>query len=465
MNVLELIAPEAPTGGLAISDTHVHIALSHSGRSKKEELIVIEEALPSGVVVDGVVADPDALVTTLKHALLKTRGTSYYIVSIPPHRVFAKVFTFPLSVALDRLPEAVELALGFQLPFPIAEANVDWHQLPQTEVNRVYVVATPKSVIASYERVLAQAGVRAVAIEPHTMSAARSHTGAPVLTLMPYATSVVATIFEEGFASFARTLPLSRFVSTETQEREIGHIQDFYAIETGTRPVLSPWSEVSLPQTLAPMLSPTVDRSASAIPLGALVRARMHRSDDNLVSLLPVGTEEAYAFQKAIAFSGFLRDVTIGIALFFMVAYGALFFIVLHLRDQTAQTLSVRTISPASAQIVEQEVEAHTLNDLLATSATVMSESPHWSTFIEELRASVPQSITLTNIIIESPDQPIRLSGIATTRAALTEFRQILSDRGDLTEIELPLTHLEVRSAIPFSLTFKLADPSRLTTY
>lgn len=462
MNVMDLIAPEAPIGGLMVSDTSVRAALRNPRRAKRgaPPLVLAEEAIPPGTIIEGALKDPAALTNALRRLLARTHGVSYFIVSIPPHGIYTKTLSFPRAVSGERLIEAVDLALGFQLPFSKEDAYVDYHLLPPSDMSRVFVATAAKSAIDAYQAALGAAGVRAVAIEPHTMSVARSHEGELALARMPYADSVVAVLLERGSVVLSRSLPMEHCKNDTNLEGEIARIEAYATVEYGTAPRPLSSKDMPIPASLRPHIGGETE--PWVIALGALERALLPRSGDTLASLLPVGTEEAYAFQKAIAFSGFLRDMTAGIALFFIAAYAGTFAGLLMLRAQTAETLSTRAVSPASAELVAEEGRARAFNALLSTTATIASESPIWSDFFESLRASVIEGITITSISIEAPERPIRIAGIAATRAALNAFKDALDARGDLAEATLPLTNLELRADIPFTVTVILADPGAL---
>lgn len=209
----------------------------------------------------------------------------------------------------------------------------------------------------------------------------------------------------------------------------------------------------------------TPERGHEWLPaLGALKRGQMAREKDTIISLLPVGTEEAYQFQKATAFSDFARNLAIGVALFFVLAYAGTFVFMLSLKTHYAETLSTLAVSPASSEVVAQEARAREFNALVHTTAALAAESPLWSAFLESLRSSVTDGITLSNLTIGEPTQPIAIAGKARTRADLNTLRDALHARADLSEIELPLTNLELRADIPFTLSFKLADPAIVYT-
>ena len=54
------------------------------------------------------------------------------------------------------------------------------------------------------------------------------------------------------------------------------------------------------------------------------------------------------------------------------------------------------------------------------------------------------------------------LTGISTDMETLNQFKKSLQSSTYLASIELPITNLEQKTDIPFSISFKLKDPNSL---
>lgn len=449
MNFSHLINREEAVSGLAITDSHVRLAYYKKNKGKKEEILtLVEEALPASTITNGVVANPGALARALSKVLARAEGTvSYCIVSLPEERVYTKILSFPQALPSDRLDEAVHLALNFQLPYAVEIAYVDYESLPTEEITEVFLAACPRGVIEEYLTLFKTVGVKAVAVESHTMSIARAlKEKGCLLVAIPSEQSATIAVLDAGYVRFSRTLPASSIETREALTEEIRKVRDFCMTEWNIRPEEKKWNELA-------------EKPDWLSSLGALERGRLDREKDDMVSLLPIGTELAYSYQKAMAFSAFLQNTIVGIAVFFVVAYIVVFFIMDSIKQRLTQDLTTISLSPASAQILAQENQALQFNVLLQTTGELARQSPQWSSFVSLIKGAVGDGIVISSMTIGAPTDAIQLSGIAGNRVQLTAFRKALEGVSAITEVALPLTNLDLKENIPFSVSFKLKDP------
>ena len=82
--------------------------------------------------------------------------------------------------------------------------------------------------------------------------------------------------------------------------------------------------------------------------------------------------------------------------------------------------------------------------------------------FIDELDTKTIEGITISNLTITSVNDIISIVGIAEDRSILNLFKESLQSSSFFTNIELPITNLEQKAKIPFSITLKLKDPNML---
>jgi len=459
MNLMRVITREETIGGLEISDTHVRLAY-FTKQTKKEprRMAVVEEKVPAGAVQDGRVKNPAALKEALTQALGRASG-AYCIVSIPPRHVYTKILSFPEHVTGSRLDEAVQLALGFQLPLDRQKSYVDYEFLKDGKRHEVFLAACERAIIDEYLGVLEAAGIKAVAVETHPVSIARAaaQSGQPILVSLPYEDYRAVTIIEKGIVRFVRTLPKDRFSADADLAEEIRKIKDFYATEYGAMPEEKKIEDLSIGEEHKALVVP------GPIPLaaiGALLRGQIPGGQDTMVSLLPLGTESAYEYQKAVAFGDFLRNTTIAVALFFVFAYGATAAFVLSLsHKEAARSLSLAA-APVSGNAAQEEKDARELNDLVGVISGVFAQSPLWSGTIDALKSATPEGIAITGISVTKPEDKISLSGFAKTRAGLNAYKKTIQDLRIFTAVELPLTNLDLKENIPFTMSFALAEPS-----
>jgi len=128
-NIVRAFTGEEPIAGLEISDSFVRLVLlEKNDETQKPELrFSAEEPVAEGAIVDGRVKNPQALEKALKNLESKLRlPIINVIVSAPANFIYAKTLNFPYSIAGEKLDEAIDLAISFQLPLPRSELYVSW---------------------------------------------------------------------------------------------------------------------------------------------------------------------------------------------------------------------------------------------------------------------------------------------------------------------------------------------------
>ena len=95
-------------------------------------------------------------------------------------------------------------------------------------------------------------------------------------------------------------------------------------------------------------------------------------------------------------------------------------------------------------------------------SRVILSTTPHWSILLEDINSRVISGILITNFSAVSIAEHMSMTGTAKDRNTLNLFKKSLQDSIYLTEVELPIKNLEQKVDIPFSISFRLNDPSML---
>ncbi|MBI5798918.1 MAG: pilus assembly protein PilM [Candidatus Yonathbacteria bacterium] len=489
MNLLNLLTKEKRVAGIEISDSVVRIAFFRPDGKKKgkqlttdtasqtidkgskktehDELILIEEPIAANIIADGIVTDIDLLGKTLRNIWEKAKlGTDYAIVAIPDDKIYSKIFSFPKSIEGTRLTEAMRLAISFQLPMKIEEMYLDWERTAgTTTTNEILLSTIPRTVAGGYVQALEKAGIKSLAVESHLASIARAVKLTPGETaLFSKKTPDGATIFalKDGILRFSRTLPL-RFVPESQIDNETKKVKVAFATETKGEIIEQELVNATVRDEYADRSEITDPKSKWLVALGAAIRGKIPAGDDNLVSLLPVGTEEAYAYQRATTFTALMRNLVIGVSLFFVVAYFVAYLFILSLSQNTAKQIAVLSVSAIPPEIAEKEKQISDINAITETGAALLAQTPMWSAVLAELTLRTPDGIAISMFSAPSFSGKMFLNGTAKNRATLNDYKKVLQDSPMLSEVELPLTNLEQEAGIPFSVSFRLKDPSALS--
>ena len=493
MNLLNLLTKEKRVAGIEISDSVVRIAFFRSNGKKKsragihlvaldkpqtetatpaeahepdDELILIEETIAPNIIADGVVVDIDLLASTLKEIWGKAKlGTDYAIVAIPDDKIYSRIFSFPKSVTEERLTEAMRLAITFQLPIKTEDAYLDWERTPGTATtNEILLSTIPRDVADGYVQALEKAGIKTLALESHLAGIARAVKLAPgETTIFSKKTPDGATIFalRDGILRFSRTFP-AHFVQEAELHNEVNKVKEAIASETKGAVKEQELVKANVRDEYSNREEMSEPKSKWLVALGGAIRGRIPEGKDNLVSLLPVGTEEAYSYQRATTFIVLMRNLVISISIFFVSAYLVTYVSMLSLLQKGAQQVTTLSSSVIPPELVEKEKLIGEINAITETGSMFLAQVPIWSVVLTELVLRTPDGITISTFSAPNFTDRFSLVGNARNRETLNNYKKTLQESAMLSEVELPLTNLDKEESVPFSISFRLKDPSAI---
>ena len=480
MNILNLLTKEKSVAGIEISDSVIRITFLRPRKKSKDsssaqnlphrEILLIEEPIGANIIEQGVVVDRALLGKTLKGIWVKAKlGTNYAIVTIPDDKIYSRIFSFPKTVSGSRLSDAMRLAVGFQLPTKTEESYLDWERVqnPNPGLNEILLCTIPRTVAQGYIEALDLAGIKTLALESHTTSIARAiklESGKTSIFTKKTPDGVTIFSIKDGVLRFLRTLPF-QFVPENKIPDEVNKIK--LALESEIKET----SNLSLPADFLtafakdeyqayPEFSTAGNQAKWLAALGALIRGQLREGEDNLISLLSVGTEEAYAYQKATTFIALIRNMTIGISIFFVAVFFGAYLFMFSLAENAESTLTSLPVSTIPAELLEKESWIQNINTLSATGGAILSETPLWSKVVDHLQTRVIEGVLVSSFIAPGINERMSLVGTARDRTTLNQLKKSFQESELFGEVELPITNLEQRADIPFSLSFKIKDTS-----
>lgn len=468
MDITSFLTKEEAIAGLEISDSHIRLCFFKQDKKDKAIKLYIhgERALPVGAIKNGVIQDAHAITQSLESLVAPLSGKIRYVIAtIPTQSCYAKLFSFPKAIQGKKLEETMNLTIGFQLPLRPEDVYLDWDAVGDPTMNQVMLAATKKTIIDTYDSVLSTAKLKPIAIEPHIFAALRAmqlvsdeHT----LIVDNTATNdILFWVAHKGGVQFIRSLP-ARFI--QQKDDEIRKISAFYEAEHKTPLKVVVMEQAQLRKEIL-VASTSPIQSEWLVSIGAARRGIIPRAQDSLISLMPIGTAEAYKQQRAISFIEFLANSIVGISLFFGAAFIGTWILMSILQQRTLMQLENLAALPITPDTSDLILRAQTLNEVTNAAQQSLQKIPRWSTVIEELLKRIPQGIIITNATFASPEDILAITGTAADRSVLTTFKKTLEESPLLTGVSLPATNLELRSAIPFMVSFKLSDPTELYTH
>lgn len=455
-------------GGLEINETGVFFALVSLDRANGKYTLVqyAEEPLKKGALSEGLIVDhgavAGALIKLLKRISLRV---PYCILSIPPNAVYQTIISLPLSLDERRREEALKLAADFQLPFAKGESYYDSEEVWRDERRFFLLIAAKKTAIDPYIASCIKAGIKPIAVEVHQRSIARVVAvppGSATLITMENASSTTAFVLKDKKLWLTQVFPNAR---GQKKEKELGiaRIANFYETEYG---------KISSTTTIHAVTPTDEWNTRGALPkdtsrwygaLGAAARGALPREDDTYPSLMAIGTKEAFRSERALAFTHLLMSVSIGIGLFFIAMFAASWIFLSSVRETLLQAREKDTGLLLPPGIAEAEDEVKQFSELLSLVNGFVAKTPRFSTVIGELQRNIPDTITITSFSVTSSTNAT-LSGVAKGRGDLNQLKRRLEEVRGIHDVILPLTNLDVKENIPFTITIHFQDTALYDT-
>lgn len=482
MDLVKFFTREELVAGLEITDDCLRLILlsqtqERNKNGKKPAIIALaEESLKEGVISDGLIKDKEKFVKAIKRLLDKTKiRIRYAVISIPENRIYSKIFTFPKSIKGELLKETMELNIGFELPIKLADVYLDWEKIEDKSKNEVLLATIQKTVINDYISALESTGLKIIAAEFHLLSIARSMppSDKPVIIVAERENNMIVGVIKNKVLRFMHTISCEN-IPKENFIKELKRIIDFYESEyepLSKIMVLNKKTSMNLDKLEGPgteivsVIEPfrnqhkiKTNPGEWLVSAGAAIRGSLPRAKDTLISLLPIGTEEAYEYHKAITFSKFITDIIAVTSITFLSVFAGSWFLVLMVQESLANEYSLSSSLPIPSDVIELEARATYLNSILEETSKIVKITPIWSNVITEIKTRTVPNILITNLIVNLPSAPISLQGIAKNRDAINLLKKTFEASSMFMEVSIPFTHLEKKIDIPFSMSFKLKD-------
>lgn len=146
-------------------------------------------------------------------------------VSLPESQIFSRVISMP-NMSENELSKSIKYEAEQYIPIPLDDVNLDYEIIDTKDKMEVLLVASSKSLVEKYIRILRGAGLIPVALEPETTAIVRSSlgrgeefSGATLIINIGSLTTELAIVFK-GFIRFSRSIStggtaLSRAISQE----------------------------------------------------------------------------------------------------------------------------------------------------------------------------------------------------------------------------------------------------------
>lgn len=475
MSIINLLSKKRKIVGIEINDSSIRLSYfktrkNHNKKSNipKEEIVFIDEPLEGNIVSNGTILEKESLAKILKNIWHKEKlSKCYAIVSIQEDKFYSKIFSFPKNIKEDKLKEGINLAINFQLPFKKDDFYIDWEKIENDSpaITEVIVSSIPKNITNDYVDVFNKADIQILALESNIFSIChliQYNINELILSLKQNKESVSIFCFSNNSFKFSRTIPILLISDEDYLKNEISKIKNWAESEFNNKVKEIDIKDIQIKDEYKKYNELENGIDAKWLPsMGAMMRGRIPEGNDNKISLLPVRTIEAYKYQKAKVFISFARNIVIGISLFFVFAYLATYLFIFSLVENINKKSNIE-MSSISSDILEKEALIKNVNNLTEVSESFLLNATNWSILIDEINSKTIEGIVISKLSIPSVNDTINIVGISKNRDTLNQFKKSLEKSILLANIELPITNLEQKIDIPFTISFKLKDPNVL---
>ncbi|MBU1148885.1 PilN domain-containing protein [Patescibacteria group bacterium] len=176
------------------------------------------------------------------------------------------------------------------------------------------------------------------------------------------------------------------------------------------------------------------------------------------LNLLPPSKKTLLKRQKTLAKVQSLIIYTI-IILFFALVFlrGNLYIIKEEIDSLETRIESANQISQ-STQGLSLDQEISTFNSLIKNTYNYQNDFLKWSLVLDELADSVPQGISFSYLNLSKESLSVEIRGKANTRDNLVNFKNLLENNPNYSDINIPITSFLTKTDLDFKITFKFQE-------
>ncbi|MBI4991746.1 MAG: pilus assembly protein PilM [Candidatus Harrisonbacteria bacterium] len=484
---------ERPIAGLEIKDVAIRICQLQNDGSLKKSAVILEP----GIIENGRIKDKEKLAENLKRLHQQfslPKEKTPVILLVPSINVYTQVFNLP-PLADGNLADAAKLNLVGISPIDLNLSYADWEKIGVREQDgRLEILGAfaNSMVINEYIGSLVEAGFVPVAVEFPALALARSikefaagvDIEKPQVVLNVSSDGIDFMVLRHGNLYFdyftpwkliqdegrsGREILFSDF--KETIIREIKKVYAFYgshwegrleklilvtqALNTEIKNFINENFQFDVIEL---KLNKFTDLPPSWFGvLGSMLRGRMSRAEDILISLMATGTEEDYRQSQIMFFVKSWRNIIAATLGFIILLFILVDTILSQASDKLVLQLQEIVKSPAGNEVLALQEQAKAFNQLLDKIFAARGQKSELSATLTRVNASLKNDVNITRILLDSSQSSALLTGKAADQSAAVNFKNTLF-QGGFKNVSLPLSNIVVNpdKTVSFTLTFKL---------
>lgn len=487
MNLLKYLIPKEKIVGIEIN--------SQKLRMLYLELNDINDAvvkgkgevdLEEGIIEYGKVKDANKLsesLVELKNGFIPKKSLSQFaIVTIPQNKVYSEIIEFPKVLDNSQLLEAISTNAAGKLPLPLSSCYIDWEVIgSEGNKNQVLVSLIPKDIADGYIGALKKSGFELIALETYFLSIERAIN-------IPVDPVIFLYLTDEGMTSVIYHQKKSYLSQFETWKetsygKEIRNINDLKKILAGkiekltlyfessfaplkinkvlltshgfnTEALIKKIGKIKLPIEKAEIRIGSLENSDWIPAAGAARRAFIPRSEDTIISLLPIGTESLYETQKAISFTKSILLFISSLSLFYVAIFAGFYLFITSFENSLNNQLNLKNNIPISQDFAKIEAETKEFNSYISDIEKIQGATDfNEPALLRNINKLTAPGISFSNISINNTARSVIITGTASARDNLKTFKNKILGSTDFINIKILAPDIAKISDINFSVT------------
>jgi len=498
-NWTRLLMPELPIAGITLEEKAVKVLLFN--RSPKEIKKVFSFPLKPGIIEEGVLKKPSELEVLLKGIRKKIwpkEKKVWIILALPSSNFYLNIFSLP-EMNPKTFEEAVIFNTQMNIPLPMEAVYFDWQQIglsnKEGEIEVLSMIGMKKN-IDDYLSVFHSLQFEIVAIEPYALSFGRGlqhlsldFSNSNFLVVDLRLEGIEFMIFDNSHLIyfdvdswpeiFLQNIPqkISLEDIKKHLQKELPAVLNYFALKRNKKITnffvnsFNPQFNSLLSQEIknnyqlkesfveVKKIYPALNNSWIAA-IGAALRGLMSRSEDTIVSLAPLGTEDNYFLNYWAQIISLWSKVFITVMSVLAVSLGLADFIFFR---QLEQRFSSSLSSPIDVQLQQKERELNqiindfnsTVQDLTTVKGYQLNINEILNLVLEKCRE---YSVNFRRIVISGPpSKNFTFQGIINSKEEAFDFVNSLKETGKFENLNFPLTNItETQEGIAFYLNGNL---------
>ena len=472
------------------------MSLKKTSKGIKREFIQ-RQILPLGTIEKGELKNEKEFIKAVQacfDAVSKKYIKKYpnIIAAIPDGQVYAAALDFPDALEADEIDDALTMNAPIKLPYPLETTYYDKESLiPVKNGRQEFLFAQiPKKIADAYLAALEKIGLTAVVLgytNASVLRALKFSDDDPVIVIRDCESGWQISCVAKKQARILSRVPDSLDSKTPKYEivsKAIENLLYYAETEFGLMPKKAlyiggnkamsaktslaiekdlknkgldisflPLKESIKPEILNLEKEENLSDLLPAYGLG--LRSLISRDEDTMISLLPVGTEEAYKVKGNIIYARTMAFAVSFAAVALAIVFGIVFLFLKSVGTQLHTNFQQSSSQPLMKGVQNLEAQVADFNSLLSMIDQAANGKNAISPAISDLQKMIVPGIILNNIQILSLDSPIMISGTAQTRDQAIIFKENIEKSEKFADVELPLSTLKSENNVSFQITMK----------